>query len=84
MSDDASQHLTAEAVAALHSLGVSFDLRTQFRASHAFIGVKGAAPGTIIENSDLSFPANVSIGKDVTTPSVTFALGTLQFSRIVK
>ncbi len=77
--DEASQHLTEEAVDALHSLGVQADLRGQFRSSHAFIGVKGEPPGTAVEDSNSSFPANVSVGKDVTKPSVTLAVGLLQF-----
>jgi interleukin-like EMT inducer protein len=47
--DEASGRLTAEAVVALRSLGVAGDLRGRFRESHAFIGVKGAAPGTALE-----------------------------------
>jgi hypothetical protein len=80
--DEASQHLTEEAFNALRSLGVKFDLRAHFRASHAFIGVKEAAPGSAVEESDSSFPANVSVGKNVTTPSVTFALGLMKFQEV--
>lgn len=80
--DEASQHLTQDAVLALRSLGVQTDLRGQFRSSHAFIGVKGAPPGTAVEDSNSSFPANVSVGKDVTTPSVTLALGLIQFKEV--
>jgi hypothetical protein len=47
--DEASRHLTEEAVAALRSLGVAGDLRGRYRDSHAFVGVKGAAPGTALE-----------------------------------
>jgi Interleukin-like EMT inducer len=79
--DEASSHLTQAAVDALETVGASFDLRGRFRTSYAFVGVKGAAPGTAVEASDPSFPANVAIGKDVTTSSVSFALGTLQFTQ---
>ena len=47
--DEASHRLTEEAVAALRALGVAGDLRGHFRESHAFVGVKGAAPGTALE-----------------------------------
>jgi hypothetical protein len=47
--DEASGRLTAEAVLALRSLGVAGDLRGHFRESHAFVGVKGAPPGTALE-----------------------------------
>ena len=47
--DEASHRLTEEAVAALRTLGVAGDLRGRFRESHAFIGVKGAAPGSALE-----------------------------------
>jgi hypothetical protein len=47
--DEGSHRLTEEAVAALRTLGVAGDLRGHFRESHAFIGVKGAAPGTALE-----------------------------------
>ena len=47
--DEASHRLTEDAVIALRTLGVAGDLRGRFRESHAFIGVKGAAPGTARE-----------------------------------
>ena len=47
--DEASNHLSDQAVAALRSLGVAGDLRGRFRESHAFVGSKGAAPGTALE-----------------------------------
>jgi hypothetical protein len=47
--DEASGLLTAEAVSALRQLGAAGDLRGRFRESHAFVGVKGAAPGSAVE-----------------------------------
>ncbi|MBI3538442.1 MAG: hypothetical protein HY070_12910, partial [Chloroflexi bacterium] len=47
--DDVSQNLQAVAIDALRTLGVASDLRFQFRAGHAFIGVKGAAVGQAVE-----------------------------------
>jgi hypothetical protein len=47
--DEASHRLTEAAVIALRTLGVAGDLRGRYRDSHAFVGVKGAAPGTAVE-----------------------------------
>jgi hypothetical protein len=49
--DEASLRLTEQAVAALRTLGVAGDLRGRFRESHAFVGVKGAAPGAALEET---------------------------------
>ncbi len=49
VQDEASGRLTADAVQALSTLGVAGDLRGRFRESHAFVGVKGAAPGAAVE-----------------------------------
>jgi hypothetical protein len=51
VKDEASGTLTEEAVAALRSLGGSEDIRGRYRVSHLLVGVKGAAPGTAIEQS---------------------------------
>jgi hypothetical protein len=49
VKDEASGQLTAEAVGALATLGVRGDLRGRYRESHAFVGVKGAPPGSALE-----------------------------------
>jgi Interleukin-like EMT inducer len=49
VSDEGSAHLTWGAVSALWTLGVVGDLRGRYRESHAFVGVKGARPGTALE-----------------------------------
>ncbi|MGZ6987351.1 MAG: interleukin-like EMT inducer domain-containing protein, partial [Thermoanaerobaculia bacterium] len=64
VSDDGSRSLSARAVAALESLGCAVDLRDRFRQSHAFIGVKGAANGTVPEWSGLS-PSRVIAGPEL-------------------
>ena len=51
IKDDASARLNAAAVAALATLGVHGDLRGGHRESHAFIGLKGAPPGSALEAS---------------------------------
>jgi Interleukin-like EMT inducer len=51
VKDEASEGLTDRAVAAFRSLGGAADIRGRFRVSHLLIGVKGARPGTAIEQS---------------------------------
>lgn len=48
--DEASGRLDRTAIRALGTLGIRGDLRGRFRDSHAFVGVKGAAPGTALED----------------------------------
>src|SRR5439155_26220344 len=60
--DDAASHLTAEAVAAIATVGGAVDLRGKYRWSHALIGVKGRAPGTALERSAAS-PVRVRAGR---------------------
>jgi hypothetical protein len=47
--DEASGRLDEFAVRALATLGVRGDLRGRFREAHAFVGVKGAVPGSALE-----------------------------------
>ena len=49
VKDEASGRLGADAIRALATLGVRGDLRGRYRASHAFVGVKGAPPGSAVE-----------------------------------
>jgi hypothetical protein len=49
MQGDGGARLTAEAVAALRSIGSDADPRGSSGWCHALIGVKGAAPGTALE-----------------------------------
>jgi hypothetical protein len=62
VKDEASGRLTAEAVAALRDLGVGGDLRGRFHESHAFVGVKGAPPGTAREALGPG-PATAAVGQ---------------------
>ncbi len=75
--DEVSTNLQPNAIDALRSIGVDGDLRYQFRTGHSFIGVKGAPPGQAVERVDGRFPANVSVGKNVASDRVSFALGTI-------
>jgi hypothetical protein len=67
--DEASAHLTAEAVAALRSIGAARDLRDKFRWSHAVIGVKGAAPGTALEAASETTVSQLIVGVGATSPA---------------
>ncbi len=51
LREGGAHHLTAEAVAALASIGATHDLRGTADQAHAIIGVKGAAPGTAAEEA---------------------------------
>ena len=51
VKDEGSSVLTEGAIAALRSLGGREDIRGRYRVSHLVIGVKGAPPGTAIEQS---------------------------------
>jgi hypothetical protein len=79
--DDVSQNLQPRAIDALRSIGVESDLRWQFRAGHAFIGVKGAQVGQALESVDGRFPANVAVGKNVASDRVAFALAGIRIAR---
>ena len=49
VKDEASERLGADAIRAFAMLGVRGDLRGRYRESHAFVGVKGAPPGSAVE-----------------------------------
>ncbi|PYM54375.1 MAG: hypothetical protein DMD79_24705 [Candidatus Rokuibacteriota bacterium] len=49
--EDAADKLGEEAVAALRSIGASQDARGRSRVSHLVVGVKGAGPGTAVEET---------------------------------
>jgi hypothetical protein len=74
VKDEASGRLDAEAVRALGTLGVRGDLRGHFRESHAFIGVRGAPPGSAIEALGPR-PVEVRVGE----PDAGFGLELVEF-----
>ena len=80
--DEASMHLTEEAVDALQLLGLEGDLRERFRWSHAAIGVKGLEPGQGSENIQALRPATVKLGLGVTEPRVAAAFEWMKFSAV--
>lgn len=77
--DDVSKNLLPSAVDALHQLGVEADLRFEFRAGHAFISIKGAPMGSVLESVEGRLPANVSVGKNVASDHVAFALSWIEW-----
>jgi hypothetical protein len=72
--DEASRNLTREAVEALRSMGAQDDLRAKWRWSHAIIGVKGAAPGSVWEAAFETMPAQLVLGIGATEPNVAAAI----------
>ncbi|HEY6042996.1 MAG TPA: interleukin-like EMT inducer domain-containing protein, partial [Anaerolineae bacterium] len=69
-SDEASTHLTGQAVQALRSLGSDIDLRGKFRWSHALIGTKGARPGTVSEAASETQVSQLILGMGLTEPNI--------------
>ncbi|MFN8466388.1 MAG: interleukin-like EMT inducer domain-containing protein [Caldilineaceae bacterium] len=79
--DEASLKLGQDAVDALHGIGVTTDLRSKFRWSHAFVGAAGAAPGTALEDANLLRPAVVAVGPALNGPRVYGALAALEIDQ---
>jgi len=73
VEDEASLHLTEEAVLALRTIGAREDLRDMFRWEHAIIGVKGAEPGQALEATGLLRPVSVRVGQGFTEPGAAAA-----------
>ncbi len=79
VEDEASLHLTEEAVRALRTIGAEGDLRGMFRWAHAIIGVKGAEPGQALEATGLLRPVSVGVGQGFTEPGVAAAVDWVEF-----
>jgi hypothetical protein len=79
VEDEASLHLTEEAVLALRTIGAREDLRDMFRWEHAIIGVKGAEPGQALEATGLLRPVSVSVGQGFTEPGAAAAFDYVAF-----
>jgi hypothetical protein len=73
-NDAMPPNLTVDAVNALRTIGASEDLRGKFRWSHAIIGVKGAMPGTALEDVSETMPAQVVVGVGAMEPNVAAAV----------
>jgi len=74
VKDDASSQLAAVAVDALATLGLHGDLRGGYRESHAFVGLKGARPGSALEALGPR-AVEVRLGE----PDVTFGMELVEF-----
>jgi hypothetical protein len=79
VADEASYNLQQDAIDALRRVGVSGDLRSRFRWSHAFVGVVGAAPGEALERMSLIEPATVFVGVAVDGAAVSGGVGRIRF-----
>jgi hypothetical protein len=79
VEDEASLHLTEEAVLALRTIGAREDLRDMFRWEHAIIGVKGAEPGQALEAMGLLRPVSVRAGQGFTEPAAAAAFDYVAF-----
>ncbi len=83
VADEASRRWTDEADRALRSLGApaDFSMKGRWRHSFAFVGVKGAAPGTAMLNVRPRSTAELTVGR---SPGLRFegvAVGRLQLRR---
>lgn len=76
---DGFRHLSADAIQALQSLGVTNDLRGKHRWSHAFVGVVGAPVGTALESTSLLRPATIVLGPMPDGPRVIGGVGRVVF-----
>jgi len=79
--DEASSALTQRAIDALQTIGVATDLRDHFRWSHAFVGVVGAAAGTVVEEATLFPAASVAVGIAVDAPNSYVGIGQVAYQR---
>jgi hypothetical protein len=79
VEDEASLHLTEEAVLALRTIGAREDLRGMFRWAHAIIGVKGATPGQALEETGSLRPVSVRTGQGFTEPGAAAAFDYVAF-----
>jgi hypothetical protein len=79
VEDEASLHLTEEAVQALGTIGAAEDLRDKFRWGHAIIGVKGATPRQALEETGFLLPVSVRVGQGFTEPTAAAAFDYIRF-----
>jgi len=79
VEDEASLHLTEDAVLALRTVGAKEDLRGMFRWAHAIIGVKGSEPGQALEATGVLRPVSVRVGQGFTEPGAAAAFDYVEF-----
>jgi len=73
--------LSAEAVAALQSIGGKVDLRGQFRASHALIGGKNV-PSPLEASDPLQRPVKLSTGLGLVEPTIAAIFEAIAFEAV--
>lgn len=76
-SDEASQHLTSNAVKALQSLGAKQDLRGKFRWSHALLAIKGTTTA-VAEAASATQVSQIIQGDAVTEPTISASIGEIR------
>lgn len=78
--DAAALNLGEDAWQALQTLGVHNDIHGSLRRAHAFVGVKGDAPGSAAGSVSDQWPVTVVIGDGLTEDTPTFALSKLEWT----
>lgn len=79
--DEGCNILQPETVDALHGVGCSLDLRKKFRWAHAFVGIKGATPGTAIEIASATHVIIHTVVKNSRWPNLNTSLPVLEPQR---
>ena len=75
--DDASISFNDQSAAALQMIGALADLRGRLRNSYAALGVKGATPGTALEQWAQGRPASVAVGAHVSGKGLGVAVSSI-------
>lgn len=83
IADEASFRLGQEATAALVALGIDESPAGLFRASHAFIGVKGAPRGTAMSQISQLSAVQVGVGQPLESDGISAGLGRIGWQTAV-
>jgi hypothetical protein len=81
-SDEASQHLTQQAVDALKTIGARQDLRGKFRWSHAVLGVKDSPAGSASEAASETNVSQVILNLPLTEPRAAASIGEIRIEPV--
>jgi hypothetical protein len=82
VSDEASQHLTEQAVNALQTIGARQDLRGKFRWSQAVLGVKDSPAGSASEAAAATNVSQVILNLPLTEPRVAASIGEIRIAPV--
>ncbi len=78
--EEAAANLGDRAIAALRSIGAQIDIRKIPKGSHAIIGVKGAAPGAALEQSNEG-TAFISVGHSPDERTLSVAVSSMAIEK---